>query len=64
MPIVHPMALSRTGAVSILLFSCELRKWIPTHSKPSAPTQSTGGGTDGKKMHILGLQDYFLPCQN
>lgn len=56
---VHPTAFSRTGVVSILLFSWEQSERIHTHSKPSAPTESRGGGTDGKKMCILRLQDYF-----
>lgn len=33
----HPMAFSRAGAVSTLLFSWEPSEWIHTHSKPSAP---------------------------
>lgn len=39
--------------------SWEQSKWIHPHSKPLAPTESTGGGTGGKKMHILGLLDHF-----
>lgn len=59
-PAVHPMAFSRTGVGSILLFSWEQSRWIHPHSKPLAPTESTGGGTDGKKIHNFGTTRLFL----